>query len=116
MSAIGSATARGPEMWWDTKCLPMRSGVGGFFEQGSERGVLQGLLGRRVVEHALERIVYPPRLAELLDRPAVVAGVAGSGLLRARDELLDRFEVRQPVVALDVPEDGIEELQRLGGE
>src|SRR5690349_3700979 len=112
MSAIGSATARGPEMWCDTPELRVRR----YVEQRRERGVLQRLLGRRIVEHPLERLIEAVCLPDLLDRAAVVARVAGRRLLGAQDELLDRLEVRQPLVPLDVPEDRVEQLQRLGRE
>src|SRR4051812_34924655 len=113
MSAIGSATARGPEMWCDTcGCL----GVGSFLEQRRERRVAQSVLGRRVVEHALERIVDPLRFADLFNGASVVAGVAVRSLLGAQDETLDRVKVWEALVALDVAEDGVEQLQRFGGE
>src|SRR3954452_12903829 len=99
MSAIGSATARGPEMWCDT-----RSGVRCFVEQRRERRVPERFLGRGIVEDALERVVDAPRLANLLDGAAVIAGVPAGGLLRGEDEALDGGEVRQAFVALDVAE------------
>src|SRR3954447_9933075 len=101
MSAIGSATARGPEMWCDTL------GVRRFLQQRREHGMLQRLLGCGVIEHALERGVDALGPADLLYGAAVVVRVAGSALLSARDEALDRLEVGQPVVALDVPEDRV---------
>ena len=114
MSAIGSASARGPEMWSDTVVLcdarrPSASAASS--SSGLQRRVLQRLRGLRIVEHLLERGVDPLRLPELLDGPAVVAGVGGGGLLRAQHERLDRREVREPVVALDVPEDRVEQLR-----
>src|SRR5947209_19963083 len=63
MSAIGSATARGPERWWDIACprrlVLARAGlVGSLVEQRLQRRVLQGLGGRRIVEHPLESVVH----------------------------------------------------------
>src|SRR5207248_4247078 len=72
MSAIGSATARGPETWWDIACprrpVLARAGlVGSLFEQRLQRRVLQSLGGRGIVEHPLERVVHAQGLADLLD-------------------------------------------------
>src|SRR5918995_1786091 len=114
MSAVGSATARGPEMWCDTERRRDALGVRGFLQQGRERRMRQGVLGRGVVEHALERIVDALRLADLLDGAAVVACIAAGGLLGAEDELLDRVEIGQARVALDMAEDPVEQFQRLG--
>src|SRR5215211_2947919 len=69
MSAMGSASARGPEMWSDMGL------VGGLVEQRLERRVRQRVGGVRVIEHLLEGRVDALRLADLLDRAAVVAGV-----------------------------------------
>ena len=57
MSAIGSASARGPEMWSDIAVLLVAGArlVGGLVEQRLQRRVLQRLGGLRVVEHLLER-------------------------------------------------------------
>src|SRR3954451_19528132 len=80
MSAMGSDSARGPEMWSDIGL------VGGLVEQRLERRVLQRLGGRRVVEHLLEGRVHALRLADLLHGAAVVPRVGGSGLLRVEYE------------------------------
>src|SRR5215218_6952287 len=109
MSAMGSDSARGPEMWSDIGL------VGGLVEQRLERRVLQRLGGRGVVEHLLEARVDALRLADLLDRAAVVAGVGARGLLRAENEGLHRGQVRQAVVALRVTEDRVEERERRPG-
>src|SRR5262249_55794926 len=101
MSAIGSASARGPEMWSDIELVRR------LFEQRRQRRVEQGLGGPRVVQHALERLVDALRLADLLDRAAVVARVGGGRLLGAEDERLQRRAVRQAVVPLGVPEDHV---------
>src|SRR3954468_18045058 len=105
MSAMGSDSARGPEMWSDIGL------VGGLVEQRLERRVLQRLGGIRVIEHLLEGRVDTLRLATLLDRAAVVAGIGGRGLLRAENEGLHRRQVRQAVVALRGTKDPIEELE-----
>src|SRR3954468_12699572 len=112
MSAIGSATARGPEMWCDTGRLRVR----GLIEQGRERRMLERVLGRRIIEDALERVVDALGLLDLLDGAAVVARVPARRLLGAEDEGLDGGEVGQALIALDVPEDRVEQLERLGGE
>src|SRR4051812_40795422 len=109
MSAMGSDSARGPEMWSDIGL------VGGLVEQRLERRVPQRLGGIRVVEHLLEARVDALRLADLLDRAAVVARVRGRSLLRAEDEALHRRQVRQAVIALRVTEDDIEEPERRPG-
>src|SRR3954451_22676342 len=109
MSAMGSDSARGPEMWSDIGL------VGGLVEQRLERRVLQRLGGIRVIEHLLERRVDTLRLADLLDRPAVVARIGGPGLLRAENEGLHRGQVRKAVVALRMTEDRVEERERRPG-
>jgi hypothetical protein len=68
--------------------------VGGLIEQRLQRRVLQRFPGAGVVEHPLEGGVDALRLADLLDRAGVVAGVGGSGLLRAEDEGSDGGQVR----------------------
>src|SRR3954465_10162509 len=102
MSAIGSASARGPEMWSDTL-------VRGFVEQRLQRGVLQRVGRGWIVEHALEGIVDAQCLADLLDRPRVVARGGGRGLLGAEDECVEGRHIRQALVPFRVPERGVEQ-------
>src|SRR3954452_14701139 len=119
MSAIGSARATGPEMWSDIGVLGTGSVdlVGGLGQQRSQRRVGERLRGIRGVQHLLKGRVDAPGLADLLHRAAVVARVGGSGLLSAEDEGLQDRPVREPVVALGVPEDHVEEPEgRAGGE
>src|SRR5512133_2914379 len=107
MSAIGSAKARGPEMWSDTAAPPWLllvgsrglGGVGGLVQQRLQSRVLQRRGGLRVVEHLLERLVHALGLADLLDRAGVVPRVSGRALLRAQDERLHRCDVWQAFVA-----------------
>src|SRR3954465_15962385 len=105
MSAIGSASARAPEMWSDTL-------VRSFVEQRLQRGVLQRLGRGRIVEYALEGVVDAQRLADLLDRPRVVARVDAGGLLGAEDECMEGRHVRQALVARRVPERRVEQGER----
>src|SRR4051794_33867471 len=107
MSAIGSARARGPEMWSDIGALGPGSVdlVGGLGQQRSQGGVGEGLRGVRAVQYLLEGRVDALGFADLLPRPAVVPRVGGGRLLRAEDERLQHRPVREPVVALGVPED-----------
>src|SRR4051795_9991485 len=100
MSAIGSARARGPEMWSDIGVLGPGSLdlVGGLGQQRPQSGVLERLRGVRGVQHLLEGRVDALGLADLLHRPAVVPRVGGGGLLRAEDERLQDRPVREPVV------------------
>src|SRR3954453_4660229 len=105
MSAIGSASARGPEMWSDTL-------VRGFVEQRLQRGVLQRFGRGRIVEYALEGVVDTQGLADLLDRPRVVARVGGGGLLGAEDESMEGRHVRQALVAFRVPERRVQQGER----
>src|SRR5687768_16342041 len=111
MSAIGSARARGPEMWSDISVLGPGSVdlVCGFVEQRPQSGVLERLRGVRVVQDLLECLVDAPGLADLLHRAPVVPRVGGGRLLRAEDEGPQRCPIRKPLVALRVPEDDIEE-------
>src|SRR6476469_1111764 len=74
--------------------------------------MLEGFRGLRVVEHLLERRVHPLGLLDLPDGAAVVPRIRGSTLLGAEYERFDRCKVGQPVVALGVPEDGVEQPQR----
>src|SRR5204862_2548035 len=97
MSAIGSASARGPEMWSDTL-------VRSFVEQRLQRGVLQRLGRGRIVEHALECLVDAQGLPDLLDGPRVVARVGDGRLFGAEDECMKGRHVRQAVVAFRVLE------------
>src|SRR5215212_3495429 len=115
MSAMGSASARGPEMWSDMygPRAGLRRLLRGHVEQRPHRGELQRLGGLGVVEDLLEGLVHPGGLPDLFHRAAVVPGVATGAHLGTADELLHRLERRQSVVTLDVPEDGIEQLQRL---
>src|SRR6476646_623466 len=118
MSAMGSASARGPEMWSDMHGLP-RLGcrlVRGHVEQRSQCWMLQGVGGLGIVEDLLECVVHRDGLADLLHRAAVVAGVATGGLLGTEDEVLDRLQRREALIADDVLEDRVEELERLRGE
>src|SRR5215204_5861972 len=87
-------------------------GVGGLIQQRLQGRVLQRRGGLRVVEHLLERLVDPQRLADLLDRAGVVPRVSSRAHLRAQDECLHRREVWQAFVAFDMLEDGVEQLQR----
>src|SRR5438045_2896479 len=105
MSAIGSASARGPEMWSDTL-------VRSFVEQRLQRGVLQHLGRGRIVEYPLEGVVDAQGLADLLDRPRVVARVGGGGLLGAEDECMEGRHVRQALVAFRMPERRVEQGER----
>src|SRR5512133_3643273 len=112
MSAIGSAKARGPEMWSDTAAPPWLllvgsrglGGVGGLVQQRLQGRVLQRRGRLRVVEHLLERLVHPQGLAALFHGAGVVPCVTARGHLRAQDERLHRREVWQTVVAFDVLE------------
>src|SRR6478735_3253783 len=61
MSAIGSARARGPEMWSDISGL-----VAGLVDQGLHGWMLEDLGGLRMVEHLLERGVHALGLFDLL--------------------------------------------------
>src|SRR3954464_11107073 len=105
MSAIGSASARGPEMWSDTL-------VRGFVEQRLQRGVLQHLGRERIVEYALEGVVDAQGLADLLDGPRAVARVGGRGFLVPKDERMEGRHVRQAVVAFRVPERRVDPAER----
>src|SRR5215211_3538652 len=119
MSAIGSAKARGPEMWSDTAAPPWLllvgsrrlGGVGGLVQQRLQGRLLQRRGRLRVVEYLLERLVHPQGLADLLDRAGVVPRVRSRAHLRPQDERLHRCEVWQAFVAFDVLEDGVEQLQ-----
>src|SRR5215213_1490656 len=101
MSAVGSAMARGPEMWSDTVAPPSLllvgarrlGGVGGLVQQRLEGRLLQRRGRLRVVEHLLERLVHPQGLADLLDRAAVVPRVRSRAHLRAQDERLHRRDI-----------------------
>src|SRR4051794_13440512 len=99
MSPIGSARARGPEMWSDiSSSSRTRSDVpgwslGSLVEQRLEHRVLQRLGGLRLVQHLLEGGVDSLGLPDLLDGAAVVPRVGGSGVLRALDERLHRRQV-----------------------
>src|SRR5512133_4022520 len=112
MSAIGSAKARGPEMWSDTAAPPWLllvgsrglGGVGGLVQQRLQRRLLQRRGGLRVVEHLLERLVHPQGLADLLHRAAVVPRIGSRGNLRAQDQPLHRRGVWQAFVAFGVLE------------
>src|SRR5215218_4901244 len=118
MSKLGSAKARGPEMWSDTAAPPWLllvgsrrlGGVGGLVQQRLQRRVLQRRGGLRAVEHLLERLIDPQGLADLLHRTGVVPRVSSRGNLRAQDERLHRREVWQALVAFGVLEDGVEQL------
>src|SRR5438270_9937071 len=107
MSAIGSARARGPEMWSDIGVLGLDSVdlVRGLGQQRPQRGVLERLCGVRVVQYPLKRLVDAPGLADLLHRAPVVARIGGRRLLRAQDEGPHGCPVRESCVALRVPED-----------
>src|SRR5829696_10189878 len=74
--------------------------------------MLQRRLGLGVIEHLLERGVDPLGLPDLLHRASVVAGVGRRGHLGTEDERLHRREVRKPLIALDVPEDEVEQPER----
>ena len=67
--------------------------------------MLQRFSGVRVIEDLLEGCIDALRLADLLHRAAVVAGVCGRRLLRIQDEGLQRSQVGQAVVARRVTED-----------
>src|SRR5216117_2794807 len=119
MSAIGSAKARGPEMWSDTASPQWLlvaglglGGVGGLVQQRLQGRLLQRRGGLWIVEDLLERLVHPQGLADLLDRAGVVPRVSGRARLRAQDERLHRRDVWQAFVAFGVLEDGVEQLQR----
>src|SRR3954447_25772246 len=112
MSAMGSAKARGPDMWSDIGGPGHRGRlVGGLVQQRLHRRVLEGFGSLRVVEHPLEGGLYPLRLLDLLHGAAVVACVGGRALLGREDERMQRGDVRKSVVALHVPEDGVEQPQ-----
>src|SRR3954464_11264775 len=119
MSAIGSARARGPEMWSDIGVLgpgwSARRLVGGLVQEGPQRGVLERLSGVGVVQHSLECLVDALSLPDLLDRAPVVPRVGGGRSLGAEDEGPQRCPIRKPLVALGVPEDDIEECERRTG-
>src|SRR3954467_11142964 len=114
MSAIGSARARGPEMWSDISSssrarpdVPAWS-VRSLVEQRLEHRVLQRLGGLGVVQHLLEGRVDSLGLPNLLHGAAVVPRVGGSRLLRVLDERLHRRQVGETLVALDLSEDRVE--------
>src|SRR3954447_17379063 len=92
-------------MWSDTL---LRS----FVQQRLQRGVLQRLGGGRIVEYALEGVVDAQGLADLLDRPRVVARVGDGGLLGAEDEFMEGPHVREAFVAFRVPERRVEQRER----
>src|SRR5215216_4219522 len=116
MSAIGSAKARGPEMWSDTAAPSSLllvgarglGGVGGLIQQRLQGRLLQRRGRLRVVEHLLERPVDPQGLADLLDRAGIVPRIRSRSSLPAQDERLHRRDVWQASVAFDVLEDGVE--------
>src|SRR4051794_29777374 len=110
MSAIGSASARGPEMWSDMDCSTRRS-VAGFVQQRLQRRVLQRLGRVGGIEPLLERRFHPLSFAVLLHGPAVVARVRRSALLRAGDERLHRSKVGKTVVTDRMSEDHVEQGQ-----
>src|SRR3954451_17925694 len=99
MSAIGSAKARGPEMWSDisssSRARPDVAAwsAGSLVEQRLEHRVLQRLGGLRAVQHLLEGSIDPLGLTDLLHGAAVVPRVGDSRLLRALDERLHRRQV-----------------------
>src|SRR3954470_17331377 len=105
MSAIGSARARGPEMWSDISVSPPprrdRAGsVGCLVEQGPQGRVLQRLGGVRVIQHLLAGRVHALRLPDLFHGAAVVPRVRTRRPLGTEDEGLQRGPVREPRVAL----------------
>src|SRR5829696_5160207 len=111
MSAIGSASARGPEMWSDI-AFPVAGLVGRLVEQRLQRGMLERVAGGGIVQHPLEGVVYPQGLSDLLHGASVIPLIRRRRLLCAEDERLHRLEIGQAVVALDVLEDGVEKGQR----
>src|SRR5215218_9773527 len=119
MSAIGSARARGPEMWSDIGVLgpgwSARRLVGGLVQQRPQSGVLQRLRGARVVQHLLEGPVDALSLPDLLHRAPVVPRVGGGRSLRAEHEGPQGPTIGKTLVALGVPEDHIEECKRRTG-
>src|SRR3954451_4958881 len=112
MSAIGSARARGPEMWSDMAAFA----PGGRSVPGLVRGWLQGwglqdLGGLRMVQHLLEGGGHPLGLPDLLDRARVVPRIRRCRLLGTKHERSYGGQIREAVVPLHVPEDHIEEGQ-----
>ena len=74
--------------------------------------MLERLPGLRIIEHPLERVVHTQAFPDLLHGASVIPLIRRRCLLGAEDQRLQRLEVRQSLVALDVPEDDVEERQR----
>ena len=74
--------------------------------------MLKRLSGGRVVEHLLERRVDALRLSDFLHTAVVVPGVPRCRDLGAQDQLLDRSDVRQTLIAFEVLEYGVERPKR----
>src|ERR1700733_13203006 len=91
--------------WVHGSLAAARLGVRGLVEQWLQRGVPQRVRGTGIVEHLLEGLVHAQRLADLLHRAGIIPGVGSGSDLCAQDEILHRGEVREALVALDVPED-----------
>ena len=116
MSAIGSASARGPEMWSDMRAVPDGSAVRlvrGLVEQRLQRRVLQRLGGLGVVEDLAGTPRSPGAPCGSPSPCRRSCARSRGGHLGAEDEVLDRRQVGQALVALDVLEDRVEQLQRL---
>src|SRR3954463_11405511 len=104
MSATGSASARGPEMWSDIERSSQRAGVAdgaaesvrGFLQQRRKRSLRERFGSVRMIEYLLERRADPLGLANLLDGSAVVACVSRRAPLRSEHERLERRQVREP--------------------
>src|SRR3954466_5031561 len=111
MSAIGSARARGPEMWSDIAPLSGRLACC-LVKQRLQGRLLQCGFGFRIVEHLLECLVHTLSLPDLLHRAAVISSVGSRRFLGAQDERLHRRKVWKAFVPFDVVEDRVEKLQR----
>src|SRR4051794_3038364 len=109
MSAIGSARARGPEMWSDIAPLSGRRRclVGCLVEQRLQGRLLQCGFGFRIVEHLRKSFVPPLSLRVLFPRPAVISSVGSRRFLGAQDERLHRRKVWKAFVPFDVVEDRV---------
>src|SRR5215203_1328503 len=91
--------------------------VAGLVEQRLHRRMLKELRRPWMVEDLLEGRVHALGLPDLLYRAAIVAGVGRRRLLGAQDERLDGGQIRQPLVAVHMPKDDVEQCKsRPGGE
>src|SRR5947208_3643136 len=112
MSAIGSASARGPEMWSDMTSPRLVSGdqvsVRSLVEQGPQSRMLQRIGCIRIIEHPLKCRVDPLCLSDFLHRPAIVARIRRGGFLGAKDKTPERRHIRQTLIPVRVSERRVE--------